>query len=95
MNKETILTIVKLINKSNKNNKEEYFAEEYKDFKEQFPHLFQYACNNKNINYNILEMMLDKLNTIKDNSITQEKASEEVGTVLFNEYISPVVSHMS
>jgi hypothetical protein len=94
MNKKEILDIVHIIQKSNIQNKEEHFFEIYSDFAEKYPHLYKYVCNNSKIQYDMLEFMLDKIFDIDSNITTQNKASEEVGTKLFDEYVKPVIPLM-
>lgn len=92
--KDAILRIIQDIQSSSVENKEEHFSNKYSTFKNQYPHLFKYVCENSNIQVNILELMLDQLDKIKRNESTKEKSSENVGQVLFNEYVQPKVEKM-
>ena len=94
MNKQEILDIVQTISNSKLSNKETAFADKYINFKTAYPHLYQYACNNKDINLEMLDCMLDKIENIKNNETTQEKASEEIGAKLYDNYIAHLVPDM-
>jgi hypothetical protein len=84
--------IVEYIQKSPIENKEEVFGEKYKNFKANYPVLFAVACKKEKIDKNMFDMMLNKLEEINSKSITQHEASVEVGQILYNRFVDPVIS---
>jgi hypothetical protein len=85
--KEQILDIIKEIRKSKVPNKEEYFATIYQSFKDKYPVLFKMACTINDMDISTLEYMLDMLQKIKNNNMTQYDASADVGKKLYDKYI--------
>ena len=85
--KQKMLAIIEAIRKSKKQNKEDYFAEFYPTFKQKYPVLFKMACTNDEMDMTTLEYMLDMLQNIKDNNMTQYDASAHVGQKLYDKYI--------
>lgn len=93
MDKETIISIINIIQKSKVNNKDEYYSNEYSDFKKKYPVLFKMACEEK-LDFNTLNTMLNMLDRMKNNNISQYDASAEIGTLLFSKYVEPLVPVM-
>lgn len=93
MDRENISTIINNIQKSTVVNKDEYYSNVYADFKKQFPVLFKMACEEK-IEFNTLNKMLDMMELIKTNNISQYDASAQIGTLLFSQYVEPLVPVM-
>jgi hypothetical protein len=94
MNKNYIIDIVKTISESKVDNKELYFFDIYKEFNESHPHLYKYACNNAEIDYKMLNYMLNKVELINNNTVTQNTASEEIGYKLYDKYIADLIPNM-
>jgi hypothetical protein len=88
-----IKKIIEEIQNSKILDKETYFSEKYPEFKEKNPVIFRVACE-KGMDMNRLNYMITMIEQIKNSKITQEKASEEVGQVLFKDYVEPKVSKM-
>ncbi len=89
---EYISEIIQEIQSSKVNNKETYFKNLYPEFEKKYPHLFKMSCETI-IDNNILNFMLSKLNNIKNNNITQNDASIDVGQILFDKYIDPKINN--
>jgi len=85
--KQKMLAIIDAIRNSIIQNKEEYFATIYPSFKDKYPVLFKMACTNNDMDISTLEYMLDMLQKIKDNNMTQYDASADVGQKLYDRYI--------
>lgn len=88
---QSILKIVQFIQNSTVENKEEVLGLKYKNFKKQYPVLFEVACRNEKIDLNMLQMMLSMKDRIKNNEISQYDASAGVGQVLYDKYVDPLV----
>ena len=88
MDPEEIKTIVQTIQSSHHKNKEAYFAEEYKEFKEKYPVLYSRACSGKTEN---LDFMLNMLKQINNNQKSQFDASAAVGQMLYDKYVDPKI----
>ena len=92
MNTEHVMKIVNFIQDSKVINKEEHFSEKYSTFKKNYPVLFKVSCQDEKIDDNMLGLMLEKLSDIKTNNISQHEASVNVGKLLFEKYVEPIVS---
>lgn len=80
--------IVQTIVESKILNKEEYFAQEYPNFKEKYPVLFTTVCG-RNVDINTLSFMLNVLEKMENTDLTQYDASAEVGQMLYTKYVEP------
>jgi hypothetical protein len=89
---ESIYKIVKFIQNSTVENKEEVFGEKYKNFKQRYPVLFEVACRKEKIDDNMLQMMLAMASKVTTNEVTQFDASAHVGQVLYDRYIDPIIA---
>jgi hypothetical protein len=78
--------ITNVIINSNVQDKESYFRPIYENFATKYPFLFEMCCK-PNVDKDTLEMMLSMLEKIKNNKMTQDKASEDIGQHLFNKYV--------
>jgi len=58
-------------------------------FAKRYPMLFDMSTSERGIDPNVLDMMLSALLEVRSESISQEKASEHVGTSLFEKFIKP------
>jgi hypothetical protein len=91
MDPESIIKIVNFIQSSDVPNKEEFFAAKYKNFKKNYPVLFDVACRPEPIDQNMLNMMIQMVSKIHNKELTQHDASVNVGQVLFDKYVDPIV----
>lgn len=94
MDKESILKIIKVIQRSDEKDKEEHFKERYKNFKAKYPYLYKYACINDNIEVSFLDYMLSQIEKINNNESSRDDSSVRVGQMLFNKYVEPHVPNM-
>lgn len=85
--KQRVMAIITAIRESTVANKEEYFEKIYANFKTKYPVLYKMACTEKDMDLKTLEYMLDMLEKIKTNSMSQYDASAEVGQRLYNIFI--------
>lgn len=88
--REMILRIVKEITSSTVENKEEYFAEKYENFKTKYPVLYDVACR-PGIDMANLEYMINLLGKMHDHRLSQHDASVNVGQMLYDKYIDGMV----
>ncbi len=88
--RQKIIDAVKDINTSEEKSKETVFKKKYSWLKEKYPNLYRLACNENIIDSRNLGFMLEMLEKMEQGT-TQEKASEEVGKYLFNEYVATVL----
>lgn len=65
--------------------------EKYPDLKSKYPILYDSAVSQK-FDMKNFQFMIDKLQTMKDNKISQNTASEHVGTMLFDKYVGPRIN---
>lgn len=86
-----VYKIVKFIQESPIKNKEEVFGEKYSNFKQQYPILFEVACRKEKIDENMLQMMIAMASKISTNEVTQFDASAQVGQILYNKYVEPII----
>lgn len=87
LSSESIMTIVKDIQDSRVGHKELYFADKYSEFKASYPALYTLACKNEKVDTNTLQYMLNMLDNINSNSMSQYDASANVGQMLYDKYI--------
>lgn len=66
--------------------KRDFCSKKYPEFAENYPHLFNLACEPK-FDMNQLNYMLALRDSIDNNERTFEDASKEVGEVMFDKYI--------
>ncbi len=71
-------------------NKEEHFGKEYPNFKAKYPVLFKTACDG-NIDKSNLSFMMNVLERMENNGVTQHDGSVEVGQMLYSKYVEPQV----
>lgn len=91
-----IIEIINEIQSSNIINidlKDEYFSTKYADFKKAHPVIFQTTIDGK-MDQTMMGFMMSLLIKIENKDLDQTKASEEVGTLLFNKYVSPDLPNM-
>ena len=67
--------------------------EKYKEFYELYPRLFEVSMT-PSFKLDYLDMMLDTMQRIKDNSTTQDAADEIVYSTLKEKYVDPVVANI-
>lgn len=92
---ENVYSIVKFIQNSTIENKEEFFGQKYANFKQRYPILFEVACRKEKIDENMLQMMLAMASRVSTNEVTQFDASAQVGQVLYDKYIDPILASAS
>ena len=90
MDSQSIQDIVTEIRSSNMLNKQHFFKEKYPTFAEKYPTLFTMSCDPTS-DMKKLDYLLQMLRNIENNNMTQHVASVNVGQVLFDEYVQPVV----
>lgn len=89
---EEIVQIVRTIKEYNGSSKEKnrHFRKSVPEFAENYPSLFQMACE-KDFDMHRLEFMLSMRDNVATNRISQHQASVRVGENLFTEYVKPLV----
>ena len=70
---------------------EDELKQRYNDVETKYPTLFSCAIQ-QTFDLEILRYMIQRLEQIDKNNVTQNTASEEVGTMLFQKYVQPHVS---
>lgn len=86
-NFDHLIAIVEIIQQSTVKNKEDYYAKQYANFKEKYPHLYQMACAPDKIDMNNLKYMISMMKKMEDTNLTQFDASARVGKMLYDKYI--------
>jgi tellurite resistance protein len=86
-NYEHLIAIVETIQQSKEKNKVEYFANQYANFKEKYPHLYQTACATDKIDMNNLKYMISMMKKMEETNLSQFDASAKVGKMLYDKYI--------
>jgi hypothetical protein len=87
---EKIYDIAHEIKSSSMLNKQHVFKEKYPEFAEKYPTLFGMCCD-PNSDISKLDYLLNMLKNIQTDRMTQHVASVNVGQILFDEYVKPVV----
>lgn len=67
------------------------FTKKYPDFVERFPVLFDNCCE-PDFEYPRFRFMMRMLEEVNQNKKSQEEASKEVGQMMFDKYVKPVIS---
>jgi|UniRef100_A0A6C0CW72 hypothetical protein len=70
--------------------KEEYFVTKYKTIADEYPMIIKKACDD-DFDYAKMFWMIDKKLEVDSQRISQHDASIEVGEVLVDQYIKPIV----
>jgi hypothetical protein len=65
--------------------------EKFPDFKSKYPILYDSAVSQK-FDMQNFKFMIEQLQIMKDNKISQNTASEHVGTMLFDKYVGPRIN---
>ena len=78
--------------KKNRKNKnlEENAKEEFKDFEYKYPVIFKKILDNTLDNEQFL-MMMNMMQKMQDNELTEHDASVQVGQVLVDKYVKPML----
>lgn len=84
---EKILSIVTAIQNTNVPNKAAYFANTYANFMTKYPVLYEQACKNEKMDLKTLQFMLNMLEKMQTDDLTQHDASANVGQLLYDKYI--------
>lgn len=91
-----IRAIINEVKSSNLNTKEDKinYLKKYKYIKTDYNFLYNIIINNdlkngKSKEMNILNMMMSKIDDIKDNKVSKKKGEEEIGQVLVDTYVMP------
>ena len=89
---EDILTIVNEIYQTQGSEKEKQriFRKKYPEFAERYPTLFNMATQD-NFDITKFKYMMQMRERVGDNKISQYDASAKVGTMLYNDYVKPLV----
>jgi hypothetical protein len=74
--------------------REAHFKEKYPFFTESFPTLFSMACA-PGFDYPRFKYMMSLRDAIHSQRRTLDDASKEVGQVLYDEYVAPIVNNSS
>ena len=90
-NRDTILKIVENIRTSDVPNKDEHFSAKYPQFKKKYPTVFKMACDTT-FDLGTLHYMLDFLQKMEYENVSQYDASASVGEMLFTKYVKPKIS---
>ena len=72
------------------NEKEEFFVTKYKSISDEYPMIIKKACE-QDFDYAKIFWMIDKKLEVDSKNITQHDASVEIGEVLVDEYIKPII----
>ena len=72
------------------------YLKKYKYIEKDYNFLYNIIINNdlkhgKSREIKVLNMMLSKIDDIKDNKVSKKKGEEEIGQVLVDEYIKPQI----
>jgi len=70
--------------------KEKYFVTKYKTIADEYPMIIKKACDD-DFDYAKMFWMIDKKLEVDSQRISQHDASIEVGEVLVDQYIKPIV----
>jgi hypothetical protein len=90
--REKIMSAIETINNDKSGgDKEKKYAVKYSWLKDQYPNLYRVACQERIIDSSTLAFMLTMLEKMNEGT-TQDDASKEVGQMLFDQYVAPVVT---
>lgn len=92
MDAETLRSIVNEIRENSSSYKEGYFEDKYPVFVEKYPMLFKMCCDPTR-DIEKVYYMIDMIDQIEKNKMTEHIASVNVGQKLFDEYVKPVVGN--
>jgi hypothetical protein len=84
---EKIMTIVNSIRESKVEDKAKHFENIYGNFKKKYPKLYEKACSNNEMDIVNLQFMMNMLNNINSENMSQYDASAQVGQMLYDKYI--------
>lgn len=73
------------------NNNNDEFKKKYKDFKDSCPGIFDMIIN-KNCNFELLKTLVEHKKLMEKGFLTEEKASEKVGSILVDKFVKPNLS---
>ena len=90
MDPELISTIAYTIRNSKLANKKDMFKNEYKEFAENYPMLFDMCCAPKPVDMKHLDMMIAMLKQINGNQLTNHVASVQVGQKLYDAFVKDI-----
>lgn len=79
------------IDMASKKHSTEYYSTKYAEFKKDYPMLFIMCSQPGGVDIDKLRYMMSMWSQVQTNAVTQDKASEKIGQVLFDEYVKPVV----
>lgn len=91
---EQLLAIVEAIQSSSIRNKEEYFSQQYANFKSKYPMLYKMACSPEKLDMNNLKFMVSVITTMKETNMSQFDASARVGQMLYDKYIQDQIKDL-
>ena len=96
--KLNIYEIINEVKKSNLNTKDDKinYLKKYKYIENDYTFLYNIIINNDLKNstskeMKILNIMLDKVNQLNNNDINKRKCDEDIGQVLVDEYVKPLI----
>lgn len=89
---DQVLVIAKKIHQSPVENKSEYFADVYSNFKKKFPMLYEMACS-EHFDINHLEYMIRSAKNVNAGQVTHEDASKQVGQTMFDHFVGPALAN--
>lgn len=89
---EDILSIVTEIHQTHgsEKDKQRIFRKKYPEFSERYPSLFAMATQ-ENFDIQKFKYMMHMRERVSENKISQYDASAKVGTMLYNDYVKPLV----
>jgi hypothetical protein len=91
MRAEKLREITKEMCASNSKDKREHFSEKYPTFTKNYPTLFEMCCNDP-FDIKKMDFMINMLQQVQNNKISQHDASANVGQILYDEYVKPIVA---
>lgn len=71
--------------------KEAYFVNKYSDISNKYPMIIKKACE-KEFDYSKILWMIDQQNKVQTKEISQHEASVQVGKLLVDEHIKPLIN---
>ena len=86
--KNEIMEIIRDIQGTDAEDKEEIFSNKYKSFKDKYANLYTMACGKQGqLDMKMLENMLDMMEKINNKETTQHDADIVIGQEIFNKFI--------
>ena len=72
--------------------KEKHFVKIFPEITSKYPKIIKMACDDEGFDYDKAFWMIEQKNKVDAHQMTQYSASVEVGELLVNDFIKPVIS---